>query len=100
MNFARIVLAGLAAWVTSIPVGYLAANFLSLSRSCSPDSLSSPMSMPRAMRAGARSWKGFVSVPIDRTLSMAMMVDYIVEYALYGAIVGLVYGPIVRKRAA
>jgi hypothetical protein len=31
---------------------------------------------------------------------MAMMVDYIVEYALCGAIDGLVYGPIVRKRAA
>jgi hypothetical protein len=41
--------------------------------------------------AFAMSW-WWATVPIDRTLSMAMMVDYIVEYALYG--------PIVRKRAA
>ncbi len=39
----------------------------------------------------------YVTVPIDGTMAMAMMIDYILEYALYGAIVGAIYKPEVRS---
>jgi hypothetical protein len=36
----------------------------------------------------------YVTTPINGSLSMAMMVGYIVEFALYGAIVGSIYKPV------
>jgi hypothetical protein len=36
----------------------------------------------------------YVTTPISGSLSMAMMIDIIVEFALYGAIVGSIYKPL------
>jgi hypothetical protein len=36
----------------------------------------------------------YVTTPISGTLSIAMMIDSIVEFALYGAIVGSIYKPV------
>jgi hypothetical protein len=36
----------------------------------------------------------YVTTPISGALSMAMMIDAIVEFALYGAIVGSIYKPV------
>ena len=36
----------------------------------------------------------YVTTPISGSLSMAMMIDIVVEFALYGAIVGSIYKPL------
>jgi len=39
----------------------------------------------------------YITVPINGTMVMAMMIDYIVEFALYGAIVGAIYKPVPKR---
>jgi hypothetical protein len=39
----------------------------------------------------------YATVPIDRTMAAAMAVDYLVEWTLYGAIVGAIYRPMARR---
>jgi hypothetical protein len=46
----------------------------------------------------AKIWE-YMVWPISGTLLVAWMVDYIVEFALYGIIVGLLYKPSVRRLA-
>ncbi len=43
------------------------------------------------------SW-WWATVPVDKTLIGAMMIDYLVEYPLYGAIVALIYRPAATTR--
>ena len=44
-------------------------------------------------RGFALVWN-YVTTPISGSLTMAMMIDTIVEFALYGAIVGSIYKPL------
>jgi hypothetical protein len=41
---------------------------------------------------------GYVMMPISAVFATAMIVDSIVEMAAYGAIVGLIYRPVARRR--
>jgi hypothetical protein len=43
----------------------------------------------------AIGWE-WVTVPINGTMARALMIGYIVEYALYGTVVGAVYRPVPR----
>jgi hypothetical protein len=38
----------------------------------------------------------YMTYPLSRTFLFAMVIDYIVEFAIYGALVGLIYRPRVR----
>jgi prepilin signal peptidase PulO-like enzyme (type II secretory pathway) len=38
----------------------------------------------------------YMTYPLSRTFLFALVIDYIVEYAIYGAVVGMVYRPRVR----
>lgn len=39
----------------------------------------------------------FVTVPINGTMAAAMLIDYPIEFALYGAIVGAIYKPAPKR---
>ena len=57
----------------------------------------SPVALPVAvaiMLCGFALVWNYVTTPISGSLSMAMMIDTIVEFALYGAIVGSIYKPL------
>ncbi len=135
MNFSRIALAAIVAWVVSIPVGYVVNEiilkdlFQANAAAFRPDDVLMSMlpigfafmlvgffvfayayakgyeggsGVMEGIRFGviigllidcfAISW-WYVTVPMDSTLAMAMMVDNIVEPAMYGAIVGALYKP-------
>jgi hypothetical protein len=49
------------------------------------------------LAAFAGVW-AYVMMPISAALAAAMIVDSIIEMAAYGAIVGLIYRPIARRR--
>jgi hypothetical protein len=38
----------------------------------------------------------YMTYPLSRTFFLAMVIDYIVEFAIYGVVVGLIYRPRVR----
>ena len=142
MNFARIGLAAAAAWIVSMPMGYLVndvilrglldanapafrpeadlmanlpigfafmlAGFLVFAYAYAKG-YEGTSGVVEGVRFGvvvALMLNGFVlswwwaMMPLDKTLIGAMMVDYVVEYALYGAIVGLIYKPLPKARAA
>lgn len=135
MNFTRVGLAALAAWVVAMPVGYvvneiiLKGVFTANAAALRPE-VDVAANVPVGfafMLAGflvfayayAKGYEGgsgaveglrfgvlvglmidafvvswwWVTVPIDWTMGAAMMADYVVEMALYGAIVGAVYQP-------
>jgi hypothetical protein len=144
MNFPRVAVAAVAAWIVSLPMGYLVNDvvlkgvFLANAAALRPEAEvmaglpigygfmllgffvfaytyakgyeggSGPL---EGLRFGvivallidcfAISWE-WVTVPIDRTMAGSLMIGYIVEYALYGAVVGAVYRPTpkVPSRAA
>ncbi len=135
MNFARIALAAIVAWVVSIPVGYLVnevilkgiymANAGALRTEANLNA-----HLPYAFAftlvgyfvfayAYAKGYEGtsglaegirfgvivallidclsinwwWATTPISYIMAGATMIDYVVEAALYGAIVGMIYKP-------
>ena len=139
MNFARVAAAAVAAWVVSLPVGYVAneiilkdiypanaaamrpeqaimanvpvgfvfmlVGFFAFSYAYAKgyEGTSGPMEGVRfgvlvavMLICFALIW-AWVTTPIDGTMAAAMMIDAVVEFALYGAIVGAVDKPAPKK---
>ena len=67
MNFTRVAVAAVVAWVVIMLISFAAV------------------------------WS-FVVLPISGSLAAALTVDYIVEFAAYGMIVGAIYKPHIRPR--
>ena len=143
MNFARIAMAAVAAWVVSLPVGYvvnelvLKGIYVANARALRPEAevmsnlpvgygfmlvgffifsyayakgYEGTSGAMEGLRFGvvvallincfAVAWE-WATVPIDVTMAGALMIGYVVEYAIYGTVVGLVYKPVMEaKRAA
>lgn len=140
MNFARVAAAAVAAWVVSIPVGFVVNEVLLKPMFDANAAAFRPeeaimANLPLGFAATlvgffafaymfAKGYEGtngtiegirfgvlvamllicfaifwqYLVFPISGNLSAAMIVDVIVEFALYGAIVGSIYKP-VQKRA-
>lgn len=138
MNFARVAMAAVVAWVVSIPVGYVVNQILLKSVFVANAAALRPerdiqANLPIAFGfmlvgffvfayAYAKGYEGssdvaegirygvivallidclainwwWATVPINRTMVMATMIDYVAEYALYGAIVGAIYRPVAK----
>ena len=143
MNFARIAMAAVAAWVVSLPVGYvvneivLKGIYMANAQALRPEAevmanlpvgygfmlvgffifsyayakgYEGGSGVMEGLRFGvivallidcfAIAWQ-WATVPIDGTRAGALMIGYILEYAIYGSVVGLVYKPVLAaKRAA
>ena len=145
MNFPRIALAAVAAWIVSLPVGYVVNDFLLASvyeanravmRSEADVTANLPLGFVFLLvgffafaYAYAKGYEGgngvmegvrfgvlvalivsgfgliwqYVLYPINGTLATVLIVDAIVEFAIYGGVVGVVYRPApagARERAA
>jgi hypothetical protein len=143
MNFARVAAAAVAAWVVSLPVGYVVNEILLKDLYTANAGAFRPQEALQAnlpigfafMLVGffafayayAKGYEGtngvmegvrfgvlvaimlncfavvwnYVTTPISGSLVIAIMIDIVVEFALYGAIVGAVYKPVaVRARNA
>ena len=131
MNFTRVVVAAVVAWVAFIVIGYLVHTVilddLYASQELSGNGATEPVTgfllallgffafaytyakgyeggsgTQEGMRFGvlvaimlisfAAVWS-FVVMPISGSLAAALTVDYIVEFAAYGMIVGAIYKP-------
>ena len=135
MNFARVAAAAVAAWVVSIPVGFvvnevlLKAMFEANAAAFRPEE-AIMANLPLGFAATlvgffafaymfAKGYEGtngtmegirfgvlvamllicfaifwqYLVFPISGNLSAAMIIDVVVEFALYGAIVGSIYKP-------
>ncbi len=135
MNFARIALAAVAAWVVSIPMGYVVNEiilkdlYLANAATMRPEAeifanlpigfgfmlvgffafayayakgYEGGQGLMEGVRYGvlvglmidcfAIVWSG-LTTHMSMSLTTAMMIDYIFEFALYGGIVGAVYRP-------
>ncbi len=144
MNFARVALAAVAAWILSIPMGFVVNEiilkdlYMANAAAMRPEAeimsnlpigfgfmlvgffafaygyakgYEGGQGIMEGIRYGvliglmvdcfAIAWEG-LTIPLSSSLVAAMMVDYVFEFALYGAIVGLVYRPAdaPAKRAA
>ena len=145
MNFPRIALAAVAAWIVSLPVGYVINDFLladiyEANRSALRPTADVTANLPLGFAfvligffafayAYAKGYEGgngvmegvrfgvlialivtgfgliwqYVLYPINATLAAAVIVDSIVEFALYGGVIGALYRPVspgARVRAA
>ena len=142
MNFGRIAIAAVVAWIVSIPVGYF-VNEVLLAGIYAPNAAAM---RPEAEMAGtlpigigfllvgffafayayAKGYEGgsgamegvrfgvlvalivtcfglvwqWVMYPISASMAAAIIIDGIVEMALYGAIVGAIYKPLATATAA
>ena len=136
MNFARIAGAAAAAWVVSLPVGYVVNEILlkdmyraNAAAFRPEDALQANLPIGFAFTllgffafayAYAKGYEGtngpmegvrfgvlvaillicfglvwsYVTTPVAGSLIIAMAIDVIVEFALYGAIVGAIYRPV------
>jgi hypothetical protein len=136
MNFARVGLAGVSAWVVSMLVGFVVNDILlkgvfqANAAALRPEAeimaklplgfgftLIGFLAFAYAYAKGYEGTSGmlegirygmlvaimvvsfaivwyYVTVPIDGTMAAAMMIDYFVEWSLYGAIVGAIYKPL------
>jgi hypothetical protein len=139
MNFARVAASALAAWVVSIPVGYVVNEILLKDiYTANAAAMRTQEAMMAAVPLGfaatlvgffvfaymyAKGYEGtsgpteglrfgvlvalllscfglvwqYVVYPINGTMMAAMIIDTIVELALYGAIVGTIYKPAPRQ---
>lgn len=135
MNFARVATAAVAAWVVSLPVGYVVNDILFRDIYAANAAVMRPESqmmanMPLGLVAtlfgffvfayayakGYEGGKGvmegirfgvivalmidcfaliwnYILMPITATMVIAMMIDAVFEFALYGAVVGTIYKP-------
>ena len=135
MNFARVAMAAVAAWVVSIPVGYVVNEIIlkgvyTANATALRVEADVTANLPVAFGfmlvgffvfayAYAKGYEGgsgmtegirfgvivallidclsinwwWATTPIHASMAAATMIDYIVEYALYGAIVGAIYRP-------
>ena len=145
MNFARVAMAAVAAWVVSIPVGYVVNDIILKDTFTANAAVLRPEAEVMAnvplgfvfMLGGffvfayvyAKGYEGgqgimegirygvlvalmincfafswwYITVPINGAMAVSMMIDAIVEYSLYGAIVGAIYkraGASVARAAA
>jgi hypothetical protein len=146
MNFPRIAIAAVAAWLVSLPVGFVANDFLLADIHAANSAAMRPAAditgnLPigfvfllvgffafaytyaKGYEGGHGPMEGvrfgvlvalivvgfgliwqYVLYPIDATMSAAMIVDSVVELAIYGAVVGAIYRPeekaAVRRAAA
>ena len=138
MNFVRVAIAAAAAWVVSIPVGYVVNEILLKDiYVANAGALRSEAAIQAGLPLGfvfmlvgffifayayAKGYEGgngtmeglrfgvivalfvicfahvwtYVVFPITGSMGMALMIDGILESALYGAIVGSVYKPAVK----
>lgn len=136
MNFPRVAMAAIAAWILSLPIGYLvnevilADVFAANAAALRPhDVILSNLPLGFGFMlvgffafayAYAKGYEGgsgvlegvrfgvlvalmidcfaivwfYVTTPIDATMFVAMAVDYIVEYSIYGAVVAAIYKPV------
>jgi hypothetical protein len=135
MNFARVAIAAVAAWIVSLPVGYVVNEILlkDIYRA-NAAALRSEAALQANLPIGfaatlvgffafaytyAKGYEGtngmmeglrfgvlvaimvncfavvwtYVTSPISGSMVTAMMIDVIVEFALYGAVVGAIYKP-------
>ena len=135
MNFARVAMAAVVAWVVSIPIGYVVneiilkdiymANAAALRLEAA---IMSNLPLGFAFMlvgffafayAYAKGYEGgsglgegirygvlvalmidcfainwwYVTTPINGTMFMASLIDYIVEFSIYGGLVGAIYRP-------
>ena len=139
MNFARVAAAAVAAWVVSLPVGYVVNEILLADIYAANAAAMRPQEAIMAnvpvgfafMLVGflafayayAKGYEGtsgtmeglrfgvlvavmlicfgliwsWVTIPITGSMTAAMMIDAVAEFALYGAIVGSVYKPAAKK---
>lgn len=139
MNFARVAAAAFAAWVVSLPVGYVVNEILLTDVYAANAAALRPHDavmgyLPIGFTftligffafayAYAKGYEGtsgimegirygvlvammivcfssvwfYATVPINGTMAMAMMIDYIAEFALYGGIVGAIYKPFPKQ---
>jgi hypothetical protein len=135
MNWSRIAVAAVAAWVVSMALGYLVNNFLFAGLyEANAAAFVSEEQIMRGLPIGfgvmlagflvfaytyAKGYEGgsglaeglrfgllvgimlvcfvivwnWVTTPISGNMALAMAGDYIVEFLVYGAIVGLIYKP-------
>lgn len=135
MNFARVAMAAVAAWVVSIPVGYVVNEILLKDMMVANAAAMRPNEVVMSLLplgfgftlvgffafayAYAKGYEGgsgtmegirygvliavmldcfgiiwyYIVFPITGALSVAMLIDAIFEFALYGAIVGTIYKP-------
>jgi hypothetical protein len=142
MNFARIAGAAVAAWVVSLPVGYVVNEILlkdmyraNAAAFRAEEALQANLPIGFAFTllgffafayAYAKGYEGtngpmegvrfgvlvaillicfgliwsYVTTPISGSLVAAMMIDVVVEFALYGAIVGAIYRPEHTRKTA
>src|SRR5262245_38442400 len=136
MNFARVAMAAFAAWILSLPIGYVvneiilkdvyAANAAALRPQ---DAIMANLPLGFGFMlvgfflfayAYAKGYEGtsgameglrfgvlvalmidcfsivwwYSTTPINTTMFAATCIDYIVEYSIYGAVVGAVYKPV------
>ena len=142
MNYSRIAMAGLVAWVVSLPIGFfvnevlLSGLYAANAAAFRPDAemmanlpygfgmtlvgmqvfaymfargYEGGSGITEGARFGAcagllivllgTGWN-WVTTPISASLGLAMAVDLLVEAVLYGAIVGAVYRPLAKTKAA
>ena len=135
MNFARVAIAAVAAWIVSLPVGYIVNEILLKDiYTANAAALRSEAALQANLPIGfaatlvgffafaytyAKGYEGtngtmeglrfgvlvaimvncfavvwtYVTSPISAAMVTAMMIDVIVEFALYGAVVGAIYKP-------
>ena len=139
MNFARVAAAAVAAWVVSLPVGYVVNEILLKDIYTANAAALRPEAALQAnvpigfaftlvgffvfAYAYAKGYEGtsgimegirfgvlvafmlicfgliwsWVTTPISGQMVVSMMVDSVLEFALYGAVVGAVYKPAAKK---
>ena len=135
MNFPRIALAAVAAWIVSLPVGFVVNDFLlagvyEANRGVMRPEADVTANLPLGFvfllvgffafaYAYAKGYEGgngvmegvrfgvlvalivsgfgliwqYVLYPIDGTMAAALIVDSIVELAIYGGVIGAIYQP-------
>ena len=136
MNFPRIALAAVAAWLVSLPVGFLINDFLmadiyAANRAVMRPEADVTANLPLGFvfvlvgffafaYAYAKGYEGgsgvmegvrfgvlvalivtgfgliwqYILYPITATMAAAMIVDSIVEFAIYGGVIGAIYRPV------
>jgi len=136
MNFPRIALSAVAAWVVSLPVGFVINDFLladiyEANRAAMRPEADVTANLPLGFvfvlvgffafaYAYAKGYEGgsgvmegvrfgvlvalivigfeliwqYVLYPINGTLAAALIVDSIVEFAIYGGVIGAIYRPV------
>ena len=138
MNFPRIALAAVAAWLVALPVGFVINDFLladiyEANRAVMRPEADVTANLPLGFAfvllgffafayAYAKGYEGgsgvmegvrfgvlialivigfgliwqYVLYPIDARLAAALIVDSVVEFAIYGGVIGAIYQPVTK----